>query len=128
MRGSDRDGGTGCHDFERMVGGARGGPGGGERMDGVIAALGGELKGAPVPGEAGAGPRVLMAAHRLGGIQVHRGHEPARLIGANGHEREVGGAGAAADGAKQLFVVAGFTEKPEVAGVPSERENPLQRR
>ena len=67
-------------------------------------------------------------AHRLVRIHVLLCHEPARLIGANGHEREVGGAGAAADGAKQLFVIAGVTGKPEVAGAPSERENPLQRR
>lgn len=56
MRGSDRDSGAGCHSFERLVGEARGGAGGGERMDGVVAALVGELKGAPVQGEAAAGP------------------------------------------------------------------------
>jgi hypothetical protein len=56
VRGSDRDGGAGCHSFERLVGEARGGAGGGERMDGVVAALVGELKGAPVQGEAAAGP------------------------------------------------------------------------
>lgn len=63
-----------------------------------------------------------MAAHRFGGIQVHRGHEPARFVGADGHEREVGGVGAAPDGAKQLFVVAGVTGKPESAGGRAERE------
>src|SRR5208283_2268787 len=70
-----------------------------------------ELKGPPVNPDAAPGAGVAMSADGLGGIHVHAAHEPARLVGADRQQGELGFDKSAADLAEQSGVVGG------VAGV-----------
>src|SRR5690606_10792487 len=57
--------------------------------DGSIARLVGELERAPVDADRVACADVAMNLHRLGRIDMIVGHEPARLVGADGDQRKV---------------------------------------
>ena len=69
---------------------ARGGGLDGERtVDGIVDALVSELDGGVVDGDGRFRAKQPVGAHRLVGVDVLRRHEPARLVGADGQQREV---------------------------------------
>ena len=77
-----------------------------KRAHRLLAALVGQLERAPVHRDAPARADVPVRAHGLGRVHVRRAHEPARLVGADGEQRQVRGAAAPADLGEERLVVA----------------------
>src|SRR5688572_7930736 len=75
----------------------------------VQALVGQAVEGAPVDGERLARVHVLVHLDRLGGVEVHDLHEPARLVGADRDRSKVKAAEAPAD-LGEILRIAGIPE------------------
>jgi len=87
----------------------------GQRLRWIAATLIGQLKGAPVHGEALASAKIAVDLHGLGRVAVLASHKPTRFIRTDWHEGEVGGAEAFADFGKQCGLVAGIAYEIEAS-------------